>query len=112
MRRAASIPGGHWEAGKRDSMRRPAFARSKSLGEGAGLAEFTTSREVAGRAWKGASRGQRQKCSRLRFTGQDARSTSPTGAAAQAEIRHWRWEPDEEPPSAIVRFKRPVYGAW
>src|SRR6267142_2070737 len=68
-------------------------------------------RTVAGRAWKGRYRGQRQKWFAVRFTGKDAEInvSSPGGGGHKAEFVNWRWEPMKNLPNLIVPFKRPVY---
>jgi putative (di)nucleoside polyphosphate hydrolase len=68
-------------------------------------------RTVAGRAWKGRYRGQRQRWFALRFTGKDAEIDveHPGGGVHKAEFVNWRWEPIKNLPGLIVPFKRPVY---
>ena len=66
---------------------------------------------MAGRAWKGRYRGQRQKWFALRFTGTDTEIDveRPGGGVHKAEFISWRWEPMQNLPTLIVPFKRPVY---
>jgi putative (di)nucleoside polyphosphate hydrolase len=68
-------------------------------------------RTVAGRAWKGRYRGQRQKWFAARFTGKDSEINveSPGGGGHKAEFVSWRWEPMKNLPQLIIPFKRPVY---
>jgi putative (di)nucleoside polyphosphate hydrolase len=62
--------------------------------------------EIAGRAWRGRFRGQRQKWFALAFTGSDEDIDIAT---AHPEFKAWRWMPLEAVADAIVAFKRPVY---
>lgn len=62
--------------------------------------------DLAGRAWRGRFRGQRQKWFALAFTGTDADIDIAT---AHPEFRNWRWMPLDEVVGAIVAFKRHVY---
>ena len=65
---------------------------------------------VAGRAWKGRYRGQRQKWYAVRFTGKDDEiNVASPGGGHKAEFVSWRWEPIKNLPNLIVPFKRPVY---
>ena len=68
-------------------------------------------RTIAGRAWKGRYRGQRQKWYAVRFTGKDdeINVANPGGGGHKAEFVGWRWEPMKNLPDLIVPFKRPVY---
>lgn len=68
-------------------------------------------RTVAGRAWKGRYRGQKQKWFALRFTGKDSEIdvSNPGGGGHKQEFVAWRWEPFRNLPDLIVPFKRPVY---
>ena len=67
-------------------------------------------RTVAGRAWKGRYRGQRQKWFAARFTGKDSEiNVENPGGGHKAEFVKWRWEPMKNLPQLIIPFKRPVY---
>ena len=81
------------------------------LGEVADWLTYDIPRTVAGRAWKGRYRGQRQKWYAVRFTGRDSEINvaSPAGGGHKAEFASWRWEPMKNLPELIVPFKRPVY---
>lgn len=67
-------------------------------------------RTIAGRAWKGRFRGQRQKWYAMRFTGDEneINVAAPAGGH-KPEFMAWRWEPMRNLPELIVPFKRPVY---
>ena len=70
----------------------------------------TLPRTVAGRAWKGRYRGQRQKWFAIRFTGKDNEiNVASPGGGHKAEFVSWRWEPMKNLPQLIIPFKRPVY---
>jgi putative (di)nucleoside polyphosphate hydrolase len=65
---------------------------------------------VAGRAWKGRYRGQRQKWYAMRFTGKDNEiDVANPGDGHKPEFIAWRWEPMQNLTRLIVPFKRPVY---
>jgi len=83
----------------------------EKLGEIADWLTYDIPRTVAGRAWKGRYRGQRQKWFAMRFTGSDSEINvaSPGGGGHKAEFINWRWEPMQNLPDLIVPFKRPVY---
>ena len=66
-------------------------------------------RTVAGRAWKGRFRGQKQKWYAMRFTGSDSEINIVSPAGHKQEFIDWRWEPMHNLPDLIVPFKRPVY---
>ena len=82
----------------------------EKLGEVAEWLIYDIPRTVAGRAWKGRYRGQRQKWFAVRFTGEDAEiNVASPGDGHKAEFVSWRWEPMKNLPNLIVPFKRPVY---
>jgi putative (di)nucleoside polyphosphate hydrolase len=67
--------------------------------------------KIAGQAWKGRYRGQKQKWFALRFTG-DEREIDvrhPGGGKHKPEFIDWRWEPMQNLPALVVPFKRKVY---
>jgi putative (di)nucleoside polyphosphate hydrolase len=66
---------------------------------------------LAGLAWKGRYRGQRQKWFAFRFEG-DEREIDverPGGGGHKPEFEAWRWERLDRVPKLIIPFKRPVY---
>ena len=67
--------------------------------------------EIAGHAWEGRYRGQKQKWYALRFTGEDSEINivEPGGGAHKPEFVAWRWERLEKTPELVVPFKQPVY---
>ncbi|HEY1720802.1 MAG TPA: RNA pyrophosphohydrolase [Magnetospirillaceae bacterium] len=62
--------------------------------------------ELAGRAWRGRFKGQRQKWFALAFTGADADIDIAT---EHPEFKAWRWMSLTDVAAAIVAFKRPIY---
>jgi putative (di)nucleoside polyphosphate hydrolase len=68
-------------------------------------------RTIAGKAWNGKYRGQKQKWFALRFTGTDNEIDvrAPGGGKHKAEFLEWRWEPVANLPELIIPFKRPIY---
>jgi putative (di)nucleoside polyphosphate hydrolase len=68
-------------------------------------------REIAGRAWQGKYRGQKQKWYAFRFFGDESEIdiAHPGGGKHEPEFVEWRWEPLENLPGLIVPFKRKVY---
>ncbi len=66
--------------------------------------------ELAGKAWGGRYRGQRQKWFAFRFEGDESEIDihHPAGGA-KPEFALWRWEELTRLPALIVPFKRPVY---
>lgn len=61
---------------------------------------------LAGRAWGGRYRGQKQKWFAARFLGTDAEIDLGT---AHPEFDAWRWVPPAEVERLIVPFKRGLY---
>ena len=73
-RKAASIPARiPGQPPSASSTRRPASARSRNSARSPDWLIYDIPRTVAGRAWKGRYRGQRQKWFAVRFTGEDSR---------------------------------------
>jgi putative (di)nucleoside polyphosphate hydrolase len=68
---------------------------------------------LAGLAWKGRYRGQRQKWFAFRFEGDESEIDveRPGGGAHKPEFEAWRWEAIERVPELIIPFKREVYEA-
>ena len=66
-------------------------------------------RTIAGRAWKGRFRGQRQKWFAIRFTGDDSEIDITCPGGHKPEFAAWRWQAMRDLPDLVVPFKRPVY---
>src|SRR5260370_2636519 len=60
-----------WAAAKRELYEETSVRSVQKLGEVADWLIYDIPRTVAGRAWKGRYRGQRQKWFAVRFTGED-----------------------------------------
>lgn len=100
-----------WEAAKRELYEETSVRAVQKLGEIDDWLTYDIPRTVAGRAWKGRYRGQRQKWFAMRFTGRDSEINveRPGGGRHKAEFAAWRWERMESLPRLIIPFKRPVY---
>ena len=99
-----------WEAAKRELYEETSVRSVEKLGEVADWLIYDIPRTVAGRAWKGRYRGQRQKWYAVRFIGEDTEiNVESPGGGHKAEFVSWRWEPMRNLPDLIVPFKRPVY---
>jgi putative (di)nucleoside polyphosphate hydrolase len=62
--------------------------------------------DLAGKAWRGRWKGQRQKWFAMRFTGNDADIDLAT---AHPEFNAWKWIAPARLPELIVPFKRQLY---
>jgi putative (di)nucleoside polyphosphate hydrolase len=82
----------------------------EKLGEIKDWIYYDIPREIAGQAWKGKYRGQKQKWYALRFTGKESEIdiAEPAGGH-DPEFIEWRWEPLSNTPDLIVPFKRAAY---
>ena len=99
-----------WEAAKRELYEETSVRSVERLGEVPDWLTYDIPRTVAGRAWKGRYRGQRQKWYAVRFTGKDSEiNVEKPGGGHKAEFVSWRWEPMKNLPGLIIPFKRPVY---
>ncbi|HMN52496.1 MAG: RNA pyrophosphohydrolase [Xanthobacteraceae bacterium] len=100
-----------FEAALRELYEETNIRSIKRLGEIDGWLKYDIPRGIAGQAWKGKYRGQKQKWFALRFTGDESEIdvATPGGGAHKPEFVEWRWERLENTPQLIVPFKRPVY---
>jgi putative (di)nucleoside polyphosphate hydrolase len=82
----------------------------EKLGEIEDWLTYDIPREIAGTAWSGKYRGQKQKWFALRFVGDEREIdiAHPAGGHAP-EFVEWRWEPLANAPALVVPFKRPTY---
>ena len=80
------------------------------LGEIEDWLSYDIPRQIAGKAWKGKYRGQKQKWYAFRFTGNEKEIDilHPVGGH-KPEFTEWRWEPMRNLPALIIPFKRAVY---
>ena len=87
-----------WEAAKRELYEETSVRSVEKLGEVADWLIYDIPRTVAGRAWKGRYRGQRQKWFAVRFTGKDSRNQCrQPRRRPQGGIRQLALGADEEP---------------
>ncbi|HWV97709.1 MAG TPA: RNA pyrophosphohydrolase [Xanthobacteraceae bacterium] len=99
-----------WEAAKRELFEETSVRSVQKVGEISDWLTYDIPRTVAGRAWKGRYRGQRQKWYAMKFTGKDSEiDVLSPGNGHKPEFIKWRWEPMQNLPDLIVPFKRPVY---
>ncbi len=100
-----------WEAAKRELYEETSVKSVTRLGEVSDWLTYDIPRTIAGRAWKGRYRGQKQKWYAMRFDGDDSEINveRPGGGHHKPEFIAWRWEPLHNLPDLIVPFKRPVY---
>ena len=64
---------------------------------------------IAGQAWKGKYRGQKQKWFALLFTGEDSEINIHSPDGHKPEFIAWKWEPMKNLPDLVVPFKRDIY---
>jgi putative (di)nucleoside polyphosphate hydrolase len=76
------------------------------IAESRGWLRYDLPAELAGQAWGGRYRGQRQKWFALRFTGSDSDIDLAT---EHPEFSEWKWVPAETLPEIIIPFKRQLY---
>ena len=95
-----------WTAAKRELYEETSVRSVEKLGEVADWLIYDIPRTVAGRAWKGRYRGQRQKWFAMRFLGRDEDIDLRTH---HPEFDAWKWVAATELPRLIVPFKRQLY---
>ena len=99
-----------YEAALRELYEETNIRSIRKLGEVEGWLKYDIPRDIAGQAWKGKYRGQKQKWYALRFTGDESEiDIASPGGGHKPEFVEWRWEKLENAPGLIVPFKRPVY---
>ena len=98
-----------WEAAKRELYEETNVRSIDKLGEVGDWLTYDIPRTIAGKAWKGRYRGQKQKWYAARFTGEEREIDIKSPAGHKQEFIAWRWEPMKNLPELIVPFKRPVY---
>ncbi len=82
-------------------------AKAEIIGEHPEWLSYDLPPELAGKAFKGRYRGQRQKWFALRFLGQD--SDIRLDADPHPEFEAWKWTDLAALPGLAVSFKRPIY---
>jgi putative (di)nucleoside polyphosphate hydrolase len=100
-----------WRAALRELYEETNIRSVEKLGEIEDWLIYDIPRELAGQAWNGKYRGQKQKWYALRFTGDDSEIdiAHPAGGGHKPEFVEWRWDRLEKTPALVVPFKRPVY---
>lgn len=99
-----------WLAAKRELYEETSVRSIRKLAEMPDWLTYDIPRVVAGRAWKGRYRGQRQKWYAVRFIGDDDEiNIANPGDGHKPEFTAWRWEPMQNLTGLIIPFKRPVY---
>jgi putative (di)nucleoside polyphosphate hydrolase len=98
-----------WRAALRELYEETNIRSVERLGEIEDWLSYDIPRAIAGRAWKGKYRGQRQKWYALRFTGDESEIDITCPGGHKQEFAEWRWEPMKNLPALIIPFKRPVY---
>jgi putative (di)nucleoside polyphosphate hydrolase len=98
-----------WRAALRELYEETNIRSVERLGEIEDWLCYDIPRAIAGQAWKGKYRGQRQKWYALRFTGDDSEIDISCPGGHKQEFAEWRWEPMANLPALIIPFKRPVY---
>jgi putative (di)nucleoside polyphosphate hydrolase len=98
-----------WPAALRELYEETNIRSVERLGEIADWLCYDIPRAIAGQAWKGRYRGQRQKWYALRFTGDEREIDITCPGGHKPEFAEWRWEPMANLPGLIIPFKRPVY---
>lgn len=99
-----------WLAAKRELYEETSVRSIEKLAEMPDWLTYDIPRVVAGRAWKGRYRGQRQKWYAVRFMGEDSEiNIANPGDGYKPEFTAWRWEPMQNLTGLIIPFKRPVY---
>jgi len=83
----------------------------EKLGEIADWLTYDLPPDIAGEAWNGRYRGQKQKWFALRFIGEEREIniTAPAGGHHAPEFIDWRWVKLSDLPELVVPFKRATY---
>lgn len=83
----------------------------EKLGEIADWLTYDLPPDIAGEAWNGRYRGQKQKWFALRFVGgeREINITAPAGGHHAPEFIDWRWVKLSDLPELVVPFKRATY---
>jgi len=99
-----------YQAALRELQEETSIRSVMKLGEIDDWLSYDIPQRIAGRAWKGRYRGQKQKWFAFRFTGNENEINilQPVGGH-KPEFVEWRWEPMRNLPRLIIPFKRQVY---
>jgi putative (di)nucleoside polyphosphate hydrolase len=98
-----------WPAALRELHEETNIRSVERLGEIEEWLAYDIPQAIAGQAWNGKYRGQRQKWYALRFTGDESEIDIAHPGGHKPEFAEWRWEPMANLPALIIPFKRPVY---
>ncbi|MGE0562885.1 MAG: RNA pyrophosphohydrolase [Pseudolabrys sp.] len=99
-----------YQAALRELYEETSIKSVEKLGELPGWLHYDIPPDIAGQAWKGRYRGQKQKWYALRFTGSDNEiDVENPGGGHEPEFIAWRWERIENVPALVVPFKRQAY---
>jgi putative (di)nucleoside polyphosphate hydrolase len=99
-----------YKAALRELYEETSIRSVEKLGECPGWLRYDIPPDIAGQAWKGKYRGQKQKWYALRFTGDDSEiNVENPGDGHEPEFIAWRWERIENVPALVVPFKRALY---
>jgi putative (di)nucleoside polyphosphate hydrolase len=100
-----------YQAALRELYEETNIRSAEKLGEIAEWLAYDIPREIAGQAWGGKYRGQKQKWYALRFTGDDSEIdiAHPGGWNYKPEFIAWRWVALRELRDLVVPFKRQTY---
>lgn len=99
-----------WPAAVRELREETNIRTVERIGEIDEWLTYDIPRGLAGEAWNGKYRGQKQKWFAMRFLGADGEiDVADPDGTHEPEFSDWRWEPLANIPKLIVPFKRAVY---
>ena len=99
-----------YKAALRELYEETSIRSVQKLGEIEDWLAYDIPRQIAGEAWNGKYRGQKQKWYALQFTGKDSEiDVAHPGGGHKPEFVEWRWATMAELPDLVVPFKRQTY---
>jgi len=99
-----------YQAALRELYEETSIRSVQKLGEIEDWLAYDIPSRIAGEAWGGKYRGQKQKWYALRFTGNDGEiDIAHPGGGHKPEFIDWRWVAMSELPDLVVPFKRQTY---
>ncbi len=99
-----------YKAALRELYEETSIRSVEKLGEIEEWLTYDIPARIAGDAWNGKYRGQKQKWYALRFIGNDGEiNILHPGGGHKPEFTEWRWAPVKELPDLVVPFKRKTY---
>jgi putative (di)nucleoside polyphosphate hydrolase len=100
-----------YKAALRELYEETSIRSVEKLGEIAEWIAYDIPARIAGDAWGGKYRGQKQKWYAFRFMGDDNEINihQPGGGGHKPEFIEWRWVAMKELPDLVVPFKRQTY---